>query len=276
MPAIRKCLFPTAGLGTRFLPLTRVIPKEMLPIVNKPLIQYGVEEAVRAGINDMAIITGQGKQALEDYFAFGSESEREIASAGRESLLEEINGLVRHCDFSYARQIPAKGLGHAILTGEPLIGEQPFAVVLPDDFCITGDAGVLSQLLDKFEQHRCSIIAIQQVKEEETSSYGIIDGEEISPGLFRVKDMIEKPAAGEAPGNLAVIGRYILTPDIFDILRTTPPGRNDEIQLTDALRTQARAGKVLAWRFAGHRFDCGSVEGYIQANNYVWGNGGHQ
>ncbi len=269
-PAIRKCLFPVAGYGTRFLPATKAMPKEMLPIVNKPLIQYGVEEAARAGITDMAFVTGRGKRALEDHFDTNHALERQVAGSGREHLLTEIHRLLRECRFSYTRQIEAKGLGHAILTGETLIGEEAFAVLLADDFCVAEETAVLAQLAAIHAEHRCSIVAIEEVPPERTASYGIAAGVEIAPGLYRVSDMVEKPAPADAPGNLAVIGRYILTADIFDILRATPPGRNGEIQITDALRIQARAGKVLAWRFRGRRFDCGSVAGFIAANNYVW------
>ena len=270
MRAIRKCLFPAAGYGTRFLPATKAMPKEMLPIVNKPLIQYGVEEAARAGIADMAFVTGRGKRAIEDHFDISHELERQIAGSERESRLADIRRLARECRFSYTRQLEAKGLGHAILTGETLIGNQAFAVLLADDFCVTDDAGALAQLCALYDEHRCSIVAIEEVPAAETSSYGIIDGEEIAPGLYRVRDMVEKPEPGKAPGNLAVIGRYILTSDIFDILRSTPPGRNDEIQITDALKTQAQDGGVLAWRFRGRRFDCGSVAGFMAANHFVW------
>lgn len=268
--SIRKCLFPAAGYGTRFLPATKAMPKEMLPVVNKPLIQYGVEEAARAGITDMAFVTGRGKRALEDHFDISHELERQIAGSERESLLEDIRRLVRECRFSWTRQLEPRGLGHAILTGETLIGDQAFAVLLADDFCVTDDAGVLAQLIALHEEHRCSIVAIEEVPPAETSNYGIIAGEELAPGLYRVRDMVEKPEPGEAPGNLAAIGRYVLTPDIFDILRSTPPGRNDEIQITDALKTRAQEGKVLAWRFRGRRFDCGSVAGFMAANDFVW------
>lgn len=270
MPPVRKCLFPAAGFGTRFLPATKAMPKEMLPVVNKPLIQYGVEEAARAGIADMAFVTGRGERALKDHFAVSQDLERRIAGSERESLLEDLRRLVRECHFSYTRQFEAKGLGHAILTGETLIGDQAFAVLLADDFCVTEDAGALAQLAAIYDEHRCSVVAIEEVPEAETSSYGIVSGEELGPGLYRVNDMVEKPEPGEAPGNLAVIGRYILTPDIFDILRSTPPGRNNEIQITDALQTQARKGKVLARRFRGRRFDCGSVPGFMAANEFAW------
>ena len=270
MTLIRKCLFPAAGYGSRFLPVTKAMPKEMLPIVNKPLIQYGVEEAVRAGISDMAFVTGRGKRALEDHFDVSYELEREIAGSGRETLLAETRRLVQECRFSWTRQTEVKGLGHAVLTGETLIGEEAFAVLLADDFCVTEDQGVLAQLVALYREHRVSIVAIEEVPASETANYGIIDGEELSPGLYRVAGMVEKPQAGEAPSNLAIIGRYILTPDIFDILRATPPGRNNEVQLTDALNTQARQGKVLALRFRGRRFDCGDVAGYMAAGNHVW------
>ncbi len=270
MSAIRKCLFPAAGYGTRFLPVTKAMPKEMLPIVNKPLIQYGVEEAARAGITDMAFVTGRGKRALEDHFDIGHELERRIAGSERESLLEDIRRLARECRFSWTRQLEPRGLGHAILAGETLIGDQAFAVLLADDFCVTEDAGALAQLSALYDEHRCSVVAVEEVPKAETSNYGIVAGEELAPGLYRVRDMVEKPEPGEAPGNLAAIGRYVLTPDIFDILRSTPPGRNDEIQITDALKTRAREGKVLAWRFRGRRFDCGSVAGFMAANDFVW------
>ncbi len=270
MIAIRKCLFPAAGYGTRFLPLTKAMPKEMLPVVNKPLIQYGVEEAARAGISDMAFVTGRGKRALEDHFDISHEIESQIAGSGREALLAEIRRLVRECRFSWTRQLAIQGLGHAILTGETLIGGEPFAVLLADDFCVTEDAGVLSQLAAVFAEQQCSIIAVEEVPAHETADYGMIAGEEISSGLFRVSQLVEKPAPEDAPGNLAIIGRYILTPDIFAVLRVTEPGRNNELQLTDALQSQARQGRVLALRFRGRRFDCGSVAGYMAANEYVW------
>ncbi len=270
MATIRKCLFPAAGYGSRFLPVTKAMPKEMLPIVNKPLIQYGVQEAVRAGISDMAFVTGRGKRALEDHFDISYELEREIAGSEREALLAETRELLRNCRFSWTRQLEIRGLGHAILSGETLIAREPFAVLLADDFCVTEDDGVLARLVALHEKHRASIVAVMEVPVSETANYGVIDGEEISAGLYRVTDMVEKPQPAEAPSNLAIIGRYVLTPDIFDILRVTPPGHDNEIQLTDALKIQAREEKVLAWRFPGRRFDCGSVAGYMAANQFVW------
>lgn len=268
MEMIRKCLFPAAGYGTRFLPVTKSMPKEMLPLVNKPLIQYGVEEAMAAGMHEIAIVTGRGKRALEDHFDISYELEHQIAGTSKESALLDIRKVIDHCTFSYTRQVEMKGLGHAILTGETLIGHEPFAVVLADDYCVTEDAGVLSQMVALYKEHRCSIVAIEEVPRDETSKYGVIDGEEISPGLYRVNNMVEKPDPEVAPSNLAIIGRYILTPDIFDIIRKTPPGRNGEVQITDALMTQAKSGGVLAYKFKGRRFDCGSIEGFMDASNY--------
>ena len=268
MNTIRKCLFPAAGYGTRFLPVTKSMPKEMLPLVNKPLIQYGVEEAMAAGITGMAIVTGRGKRALEDHFDISYELEHQIAGTSKEWALADIRKIIRECTFSYTRQIEMKGLGHAILTGETLIGEEAFAVLLADDYCVAPDEGVLSQMVKLYEHARCSIVAIEEIPREETHKYGVIAGTEEADGLYRVHEMVEKPDPADAPSNLAIIGRYILTPDIFDILRTTPPGRNGELQITDALMTQAKMGRVLAYKFKGRRFDCGSIEGFMDATNY--------
>lgn len=270
MSVINKCLFPAAGYGTRFLPATKAMPKEMLPIVTKPLIQYGVEEALAAGIHNMAFVTGRGKRALEDHFDVSYELEHQIAGSDKESLLSDTRDLIERCSFSYTRQVEMRGLGHAILCGECLIGDEPFAVVLADDYCINAPEPVLAQLVRLYEKYQCSIVAIEEVPSTETDRYGVIDGVEEEPGVFRVNNMIEKPRPDEAPSNLAIIGRYILTPDIFEILRNTPPGRNGEIQITDALLMQAKQGKVIAVRFAGRRFDCGSIEGYIDATNHTY------
>jgi len=267
---INKCLFPAAGYGTRFLPATKAMPKEMLPLVNKPLIQYGVEEAVSAGMHGMAIVTGRGKRAIEDHFDISYELEHQIAGTSKEEYLKDIRHLIDVCTFSYTRQTEMKGLGHAILTGETLIGSEPFAVLLADDYCVPdpGEDSILAQMVKLYEKYQCSIVAIEEVPKDQTSRYGVIDGLEEAPGIFRVRQMVEKPDPDEAPSNLAIIGRYILTPDIFDILRKTPPGRNGELQITDALMTQATYGRVLGYRFKGRRFDCGSVEGFIEATNY--------
>jgi len=270
---IKKCLFPAAGYGTRFLPATKSMPKEMLPVVNKPLIQYGVEEALDAGMSGMAIVTGRGKRAIEDHFDINYELEHQIAGSDKESYLNEIRRIMNQAVFSYTRQIEMKGLGHAILTGETLIGDQPFAVVLADDLCYGGvDKGVLSQMVELYKYYRCSIVAIEEVPRNETNKYGVIAGDEIAPGLIRINNMVEKPKPEEAPSNLAIIGRYILTPDIFDIIRKTPPGRNNEVQITDALLTQAKQGRVLGYRFKGRRFDCGSVPGFIEATRFFFDN----
>ncbi|MBN4053967.1 UTP--glucose-1-phosphate uridylyltransferase GalU [Haliea sp. AH-315-K21] len=269
---IKKCLFPAAGYGTRFLPATKSMPKEMLPIVNKPLIQYGVEEAIQAGMDNMAIITGRGKQAIADYFDTNYELEHQIAGTDKEKYLVDIRETINQAVFSYTRQIEMKGLGHAILTGETLIGDQAFAVVLADDLCYSSEQGVLSQMVELYKKYQCSIVAIEEVPAEETHKYGVIAGEEIEPGVLRINDMVEKPAPEDAPSNLAIIGRYILTPDIFNIIRQTPPGRNNEVQITDALLTQAKQGGVIAYKFKGRRFDCGSVAGFMEANNFFYEN----
>jgi len=267
---IRKCLFPVAGYGTRFLPATKSMPKEMLPIVNKPLVHYGVEEAMAAGLTEMAFVTGRGKRAIADYFDISYELEHQIHGTGKEAYLKGIRSILEKCSFSFTRQREMKGLGHAILAGETLIGNEPFAVLLSDDLCLNDGDGVLAQMVALFRRHQCSVIAIQEVPAEETEKYGVIAGTEIEPGVYEVTDMIEKPAKGKAPSNLAIIGRYILTPDIFDILRVTAPGKNGEIQLTDALLSQAKRGRVLAYKFQGRRFDCGSIDGFVEATNHCY------
>lgn len=269
---IKKCLFPAAGYGTRFLPATKAMPKEMLPILTKPLIQYGVEEAVSAGLHTMAIVTGRGKRALEDHFDISYELEHQIKGGSKESLLDEIRELITKCTFSYTRQVEMKGLGHAILTGETLIGNEPFAVILADDLCYCEEKSILAQMVEVYEKYQCSVVAIEEVPLEETHKYGVIAGKLIdgSENIYRVTDMVEKPDAKDAPSNLAIIGRYILTPDIFDILRETPAGKNGEIQITDALLAQAKKGKVIGYKFKGKRFDCGSVDGFVEATNWFY------
>jgi UTP--glucose-1-phosphate uridylyltransferase len=267
---IRKCLFPAAGYGTRFLPATKAMPKEVLPILTKPLIEYGVEEALAAGMHYIAIVTGRGKRALEDHFDISYELEHQITGTPKEKYLEGIRHLIRQCTFSYTRQIEMKGLGHAILTGETLIGPEPFGVVLADDLCVGADEPVLSQMAHIYKKYRCSIVAIEEVPAHEVDKYGIIAGAPLEDDIYVVSDMVEKPAVADAPSNLAIIGRYILTPDIFEILRRTPPGKNGELQITDALKVQATEGMVLAYRFKGRRFDCGSVDGFVEATNYFY------
>ena len=270
---IEKCLFPVAGYGTRFLPATKSTAKEMLPIVNKPLLQYGVEEALAAGMNNCAFVTGRGKRAIADHFDISYELEHQISGTSKEKYLEGIRGVIDQGIFTMVRQREMKGLGHAILTGEPLIGDQAFGVLLADDLCMNQEgAGVLQQMSELYKQFRCSIVAVMEVPEDQISAYGVIEGEAMGDGLYRVDKMVEKPAAEDAPSNLAVIGRYILTPDIFDIIRNTPPGRNGEVQITDALQAQAQNGCVIAYKFKGRRFDCGSVPGFVEATNFVYEN----
>lgn len=263
---IDKCLFPAAGYGTRFLPATKAMPKEMLPVLTKPLIQYGVEEALEAGCHTMAIVTGRGKRAIEDHFDINYELEHQIQGTDKEELLKDIRRLTNLCNFSYTRQNEMKGLGHAILTGEVLIGQEPFAVILADDLCVNkGSQGILAQMVELYKNYRCSIVAIEEVDSKEVDKYGIVAGEMIEEGVYRVSNMVEKPTPQNAPSNLAIIGRYILTPDIFDILRVTKPGKKGEIQITDALLEQAKQGRVLAYKFKGSRYDCGSIKGYVEA-----------
>ena len=267
---IKKCLFPAAGYGTRFLPATKAVPKEMLPILTKPLMQYGVEEALSAGITNMAIITGRGKRAIEDHFDNAYELESQLSGTSKEHYLNEVKEIITKSTFTYVRQKQMLGLGHAILTGKPLIGDEPFAVILADDLCDCDEIGVISQLIEIYNQHKCSVVAIEEVPMDQTSKYGIIAGNLVdeTEDTYRVTDMIEKPDPKDAPSNMAIIGRYILTPDIFNILKNTKPSNGGEIQITDALLTQAKQGKVIAYKFKGRRFDCGGIEGYIQATNY--------
>lgn len=267
---IRKCLFPAAGYGTRFLPATKAIPKEMLPILTKPLLQYGVEEAREAGINTMAIVTGRGKRAIEDHFDRSYELEHQINGTPKELLMKEIRDIVKNCTITYTRQIEMKGLGHAILTGETLIGDEPFAVVLADDLCDNDGESVLTQMVKLFDKYKCSIVAVEEIPLEDSNKYGVIAGFEEEDSVIRVTNMVEKPDPKDAPSNLAIIGRYILTPDIFDIIRETKPGKGGEIQITDALLEQAKQGKVIAYKFKGKRFDCGSVDGFVQATNFFY------
>ena len=272
---IKKCLFPAAGYGTRFLPATKAIPKEMLPVLTKPLLQYGVEEAIKAGCDTMAIVTGRGKRAIEDHFDISYELEHQIKGTAKEHYLTEIRNIIENCTFSYTRQIEMKGLGHAILTGETLIGnEESFAVILADDLCDNRDnKTVLSQMIDIYKKYpECCIVAVENIPKKDTNKYGVIAGELIEDNLYKVNDMVEKPDPEEAPSSLAIIGRYILIPEIFDIIKDTKPGKGGEIQITDALLTLAKQGKVMAYKFDGKRFDCGSIDGFVEATNYFYNN----
>ena len=268
--SINKCLFPAAGYGTRFLPATKAVPKEMLPILTKPLLQYAVEEALGANIKNMAIVTGRGKRSIEDHFDDSIELEVQLRGTTKEHYLSTINKLISSATFTYARQREMLGLGDAILTGEPLIGHEAFAVSLADDLCHFENNSILDIMTRIYRQYKCSIIAIQEVESNQVQNYGIIDGTLIegTDNLFNVSTMVEKPNQRDAPSNLAIIGRYILTPDIFKIIKQTKKDASGEIQLTSALLTQANKGKVIAFKYTGKRFDCGSVNGYIEATNY--------
>ena len=267
---ISKCLFPAAGYGTRFLPATKAVPKEMLPILTKPLLQYGVEEALSAGITNMAIVTGRGKRSIEDHFDHSFELDSQLKGTPKEHYLKEIKEVIEKATFTYVRQKKMLGLGHAILTGKPLIGNEAFAVILADDLCHCDDKSVIAQMIDVYDKYKCSIVAIQEVPLSQTSKYGVITGELIgnSKDTYLVSNMIEKPSKKNVPSTMAIIGRYILTPDIFNILNNIEDKNGDEIQITDALLEQAKQGRVIAYKFKGKRFDCGSVKGYVQATNH--------
>ena len=270
MSVINKCLFPVAGYGTRFLPATKAIPKEMLPILTKPLIQYGVEEAMSAGMDTIAMVTSKYKQAIKNHFEPHTDIEASIKGTAKAYLLDEVNHASGQCEFTYIEQQQMLGLGHAIHTGKPLIGNEPFAVILPDDLCANSGDSVLTQMTKLYEQYPdCCIVAIEEVPMTQVDKYGVIDGELLngSNNAYRVNSMVEKPSPKDAPTNLAIIGRYILTPEIFDVLENTAPDKNGEIQITDALMTLAKQGKVIAYKFQGERFDCGSVKGFVVANN---------
>lgn len=280
---IKKCLFPAAGYGTRFLPATKAVPKEMLPILTKPLLQYGVEEALSAGIKNMAIVTGRGKRSIEDHFDDAFELESQLEGTSKKHYLDEIKDVIDKSTFTYIRQQKMLGLGHAILTGEALIGNEPFAVILADDLCDCNQEGVISQLVNIYKQYQCSVIAVEEIPMSQVEHYGIVSGDlvEGTSDTFRVKNMIEKPNNQELENfvnendvkkmphsYLSIIGRYILTPDIFNILRDIQPGNNGELQITDALISQAKQGKVIAYKFKGRRFDCGSIKGHLEATNH--------
>ena len=267
---INKCLFPAAGYGTRFLPATKAVPKEMLPILTKPLLQYAVEEALTAGINNMAIVTGRGKRSIEDHFDNSFELETQLKGTSKEYYLKDIKKIIEKATFTYVRQQQMLGLGHAILTGEPLIGNEPFAVILADDLCNTENDNIISDMIKIYKKYQCSIIAVEEVSLNRISNYGVITGNQIDDlgDVFQVTDMVEKPNQNLAPSNLAIIGRYILTPDIFNIIRDLKPDKSGEIQITDALLLQAKNNNVIAYKFKGKRFDCGTIEGFLKATNY--------
>lgn len=266
MSKVTKAIFPVAGMGTRFLPATKASPKEMLPIVDKPLIQYAVEEAVDSGITHLVFITGRNKRAIEDHFDKAYELETELESRGRQALLDQVRNIVPpHVSCTYVRQTAALGLGHAVLCARPVVGNEPFAVILADDLI---DAGVpaLKQMIDVYDRRQCSVIAVQEVRPEETASYGIIAGEPEDDRVIRMRQIVEKPKPQDAPSNLGVVGRYVLTPTVFDCLERVKPGTGGEIQLTDGIAAAMALEGAVGYRFEGIRYDCGSKFGYLQAN----------
>jgi UTP--glucose-1-phosphate uridylyltransferase len=265
MQKITKAVFPVAGLGTRFLPATKASPKEMLPIVDKPLIQYAVEEAVAAGITDLIFITGRGKRAIEDHFDKAYELEAELLAHGKNKLLKEVRNLLPEgVSCAYVRQAEALGLGHAVLCARHLVGNEPFAVILADDL-IDAQVPVMKQMSQVHAKNGGSVIAVQNVAPEDTASYGIVSAEKISAGLSKITGMVEKPKPEDAPSTLGVVGRYVLSPRIFHFLANQRPGAGREIQLTDAIARLLREETVMAYEFQGRRYDCGSKLGYLQA-----------
>ncbi len=265
MKNIRKAFFPVAGLGTRFLPATKASPKEMLPIVDKPLIQYAVEEAVAAGVTDMIFVTGRSKRAIEDHFDKAYELENELANRGKTEMLEFVRSMIpRDINCIYIRQAEPLGLGHAVLCAAPVIGDEPFAVLLADDL-LDGEPPVLRQMADVFARHGASVIGVQDVPRAETRSYGIVRSAALADRLERIEGIVEKPLPEEAPSTLGVVGRYILTPRIFHRLERIGRGSGGEIQLTDGIARLLDEEQVLAYRYAGTRYDCGSKLGYLQA-----------
>jgi UTP--glucose-1-phosphate uridylyltransferase len=263
---INKAIFPVAGLGTRFLPATKAQPKEMLPVVDKPLIQYAVEEAYEAGIREMIFVTGRSKRPIEDHFDLSYELEHELEAAGKDDLLQLVQQ-VKPDDMQcvYVRQPKSLGLGHAVLCGERLVRGEPFAVLLADDLMV-GSPGILKQMVEQFEEWRVSMLAVQEVPAEQTRRYGIVAGTPVNDRLVDVTRMVEKPAPEDAPSRLGVAGRYVLTPGVFEEIRNQPRGVGGEIQLTDGIAGLLRREKVFAYRYQGKRYDCGSKEGFLQAN----------
>jgi UTP--glucose-1-phosphate uridylyltransferase len=265
--SIRKAVFPAAGLGTRFLPATKAQPKEMLPLVDKPIIQYGVEEAVASGVDNIILVTGRGKNAIEDHFDVSVELETFLEARGKTELLAEIRKISNLINFSYVRQGEPLGLGHAVLVTRNLVGDEPFAVILGDDV-IDARPPALRQMIDVFDEVQGPVLAIERVPRSDVSSYGIIDADEIKPGVYRIKDLVEKPAAKDAPSDLAIIGRYILTPDIFPALAETAKDRTGEIQLTNGLRRLLKDRPIYGCRVDGVRHDTGNKLGFLKAVVY--------
>ncbi|MDI6749272.1 MAG: UTP--glucose-1-phosphate uridylyltransferase GalU [Rhodocyclaceae bacterium] len=265
MQKVSKAVFPVAGMGTRFLPATKASPKEMLPIVDKPLIQYAVEEAVAAGITDMIFVTGRSKRAIEDHFDKAYELESELERRGKKELLDFVQHLLpKHINCIYIRQAEALGLGHAVLCAKPVIGDEPFAVLLADDL-LDGEVPVMKQMVEAYDYYRCSILGVQDVPREDTASYGIVAAQPLAERVERVTAIVEKPKPEAAPSTLAVVGRYVLTARVFDHLEKAQAGAGGEIQLTDAIAALLNEQQVLAYRYHGVRYDCGSKLGYLRA-----------
>jgi UTP--glucose-1-phosphate uridylyltransferase len=261
---VRKAVFPAAGLGTRFLPATKAQPKEMLPLVDKPLIQYGIEEALSAGIDNIIIITGRGKNAIEDHFDVSYELEKILEQRGETELLETVRKISDMINVAYVRQKESLGIGHALLTARELIGHEPFACFLGDDI-IDSDVPCVKQLLDIFYEKEHPVVAIEEVSASDVSSYGIISGKEVGPNLYEIHDMIEKPSREQAPSNLAIIGRYVLTPDLFDALLQVTPDAKSEIQLTNGLKILLKSRPIYGYKFKGKRYDAGNKLGFLKA-----------
>jgi len=266
MKKIKKAVFPVAGMGTRFLPATKANPKEMLPVVDKPLIQYAAEEAVAAGVDTLIFVTGRNKRSIEDHFDTAYEMERELEARGKDKMLDILRGILpSHVKCVFIRQSEALGLGHAVLCARPVVNDEPFAVILADDLINFAEKPCLSQMVDVFNYQHCSILGTQVVPKNDVSSYGIVAGTEVKPGLMEVEGIVEKPDVDKAPSTTAVVGRYILTPRVFDYLEQTQRGAGNEIQLTDAIADLLTEQRVLSYNFEGRRFDCGSKIGYLKA-----------
>lgn len=262
---IRKAIIPAAGLGTRFLPATKAQPKEMLPIVDKPTIQYIVEEAIASGIESIIIITGRNKRSIEDHFDKSFELEAELESKGKKQLLEEVKDISNLVDIHYIRQKEALGLGHAILRAKTFIANEPFAVLLGDDIVYNDETPCLKQLMDIYDEYKTTVLGVQSIPWESVPNYGIVSAKSIEADVFKVKDLVEKPSIEEAPSNMAILGRYIITPSIFEHLEKIPPGSGGEIQLTDALRSLVKEEVMYAYEFKGQRYDVGNKMGFIEA-----------
>lgn len=269
IPKVRKAVFPAAGLGTRFLPATKAMPKEMLPLVDKPLIQYGVEEAIHSGVQNIIMVTGRGKSAIEDHFDVSFELENLLQTRNKKDLLQQVRDISEMIDVSYVRQKEALGLGHAVLRAKELVSKEPFAVILSDDV-IDSEVPCLRQLLDVYDFYGASVVALMEVPRENISAYGVVDAEPVDHNgsknrLYRIRNMVEKPKAEDAPSNLAIIGRYVLTPEVFTSIEAVGPGKGGEIQLTDGLKHLLRSRPVYGYKFEGNRFDAGDKLGFLKA-----------